>query len=77
MKHHIRWAALAAAAAVLSPIASAAETVADRGRDITEAQKPAEASTAAAQTPVAADNLQAARKPDETPFSDIKILPSF
>ena len=77
MKYHILRAALAAAAAVFSPIASAAETVVDRGRDLTEVQKPAEASTPAAETPVAADNLQAARKPDETPFGDIKILPSF
>lgn len=29
------------------------------------------------ETPVATDNLQAARKPEESPFSEVKILPSF
>jgi len=33
--------------------------------------------TPAAETNVTGDNLQTARKPDETPFSEIKILPSF
>ncbi len=77
MKRPILMAAVTAAWVVFSPLASAAESAAGRGRDATETQKPADVSTPAAETRVTADNLQAARKPDEVPFKDIKILPSF
>ena len=77
MKRPVPMAAVTAVWVVFSPLASSAESAADRGRDTTETQKPADVSTLAAETRVTADNLQTARKPDETPFSDIKILPSF
>lgn len=77
MKRPIPMAAVTAAWVVFSPLAAAAESAADRGRDTTETQKPADVATPVAETRATADNLQAARKPDETPFSDIKILPSF
>jgi hypothetical protein len=77
MKRPVPIAAVTAAWVVFSPLASAAESAADRGRDATETQKPADVSAPAAETRVTTDNIQAARKPDEIPFNDIKILPSF
>lgn len=77
MKRLVPIAAVTAAWVVFSPLASAAESAADRGRDATETQKPADVSAPTAETRVTADNIQAARKPDEMPFNDIKILPSF
>jgi len=58
---------------------AAAGTVALEGVQEKTAETPATDSNAAsnAETHVTGDNLQTARKPDESPFSEIKILPSF
>ncbi len=77
MKHPVLMAALAAALAVFSVSVLAAETIADRERDTAEASQRSDAPMPTAAAPTTGDNLQTARKPDETPFSEIKILPSF
>ena len=77
MKRPILTAALAAVLAVFSSSVSATETAADRERNITETPQQSEPSAPPTDVRTANDNLQTARKPDETPFSEIKILPSF
>ena len=77
MKHPILTAALTAVLVMFSVSVSAAETAADRERNITEAPQRSESPTPPTDMRTTDDNLQTARKPDETPFSEIKILPSF
>lgn len=77
MKHPVLTVALAAALAMFSVSVSAAETAADRERNITETPQRSESSAPPTDMRTADDNLQTARKPDETPFNEIKILPSF
>ena len=77
MKHPVLTVALVAALAILSASVSATETVTDRERNITEAPQRSEAPAPPTDARTTDDNLQTARKPDEAPFSEIKILPSF
>lgn len=77
MQHSVLMAAFAAALTALSLPVSATETAADRERE--QADKPLriESPPPVVEAPTPGESLQAARKPDETPFSKIKILPSF
>jgi len=77
MKRPVLTVALAAALVMLSASVSATETVADRERNTAEAPPRSESPAPPTDARTANDNLQTARKPDETPFSEIKILPSF
>ena len=77
MKRPVLTVALAAALVIFSASVSATETVADRERNITEAPQRSESPAPPTDARTANDNLQTARKPDETPFNEIKILPSF
>ena len=77
MKHPVLTVALAAALVMFSASVLATETVADRERNTTEAPQRSESPAPPTDTRTANDNLQTARKPDEAPFSEIKILPSF
>ena len=77
MKRPILTAALTAVLVMFSASVSATETAADRERNITETPQQSEPSAPPTDARTANDNLQTARKPDETPFSEIKILPSF
>ena len=77
MKHPVLTVALAAALVMLSSSVSATETVADRERNTAETPLRSEPPAPPVDARATNDNLQAARKPDETPFSEIKILPSF
>jgi hypothetical protein len=57
---------------------AADDTSSERAQEkTTVAPSPEAEAPAAGDTRAAADNLQTARKPDESPFSEIKILPSF
>jgi len=77
MKHPVLTVAVVAALVILSASVSATETVADRERNTTEAPQRSESPAPPTDARAANDNLQTARKPDETPFNEIKILPSF
>lgn len=56
---------------------AADEVAADRTQETTSLPPITDADTTGIETRAAGDNLQAARKADELPFSEIKILPSF
>ncbi len=77
MKRPVPAVALAAALVMFSASVSAMETVADRERNTAEAPPRSESPAPPTDARTINDNLQTARKPDETPFSEIKILPSF
>ncbi|MBI3575088.1 MAG: hypothetical protein HY083_05490 [Gammaproteobacteria bacterium] len=77
MKRPILTAALVAALVVFSASVPATETIADRERNTTETPRRSESPAPPTDARAADDNLQTARKPDEAPFSEIKILPSF
>lgn len=77
MKRPILTAALTAVLVMFSVSVSATETTAEGGRNAIESPQPPEASTPPIDARTVDDPLQTARKPDEAPFSEIKILPSF
>lgn len=68
--------ALIVAFPVVSPFA-ADEVAPDRIQETTNPPPITDANITGAESHAVPDNLQAARKVDESPFSDIKILPSF
>lgn len=73
-------ALLATALLVALPVVgsfAADEVAADRARETTGLPPIADADATDIETRAAGDNLQAARKADELPFGEIKILPSF
>ncbi|HLD14424.1 MAG TPA: hypothetical protein VJB18_06890 [Burkholderiales bacterium] len=77
VKRPILTAVLTAVLMIFSVSVSAAETAADRERNIPESPQRSELSVLPTDVRATDDPLQTARKPDETPFSEIKILPSF
>lgn len=77
MKRPILTAALTVVLVVFSVSVSATETAADREHNITETPQRSELPAPPTDVHTTDDPLQTARKPDETPFSEIKILPSF
>ena len=77
MRRPILTAASTAVLMMFSVSVSAAETAADRERNIPETPQRPELPAPPTDARTANDPLQTARKPDEAPFSEIKILPSF
>lgn len=77
MKRPVLMAALAAVLVMFSVSVSAAETAADRERNIPEAPQRPELPAPPTDVRTTDDPLQTARKLDEVPFNEIKILPSF
>lgn len=77
MKRPILTAASAAVLVIFSLSVSAAEIAADRERDTTESPQRPESPAPPIDARTTNDNLQTARKLEETLFSEIKILPSF
>lgn len=77
MKRPILTAALTAVLVIFSVSVSVAETAADRERSIPETPQQSELPVLPTDARATDDPLQTARKPDETPFNEIKILPSF
>ena len=77
MKRPILTATLTAVLVIFSVSVSVAETTVDRERNIPEAPQRSELPAPPTDARATDDPLQTARKPDETPFSEIKILPSF
>lgn len=62
---------------IVSPIAAAEESVPVHQQDVSDAASNSDMAAAPVEARAVPDNLQAARKADESPFGDIKILPSF
>lgn len=77
MKRPILTAVSAAVLVIFSASVPATETATEGGRRAVESPQPPETSTPPINARTTDDPLQTARKPDETPFSEIKILPSF
>lgn len=66
-----------AALALVTARASANDNVADRAVETDSIVVRADAPATQVEPRASNDNLQTARRPDEFPFSEIKILPSF
>jgi hypothetical protein len=77
VKRPILTAALTAMWVMFFSSVSATETVTDRERNITETPQRSESSAPPTDMRTTDDPLQTARKPDEAPFNEMKILPSF